>query len=142
MKDVDAVPTLVLRRVVSGPDRATFVPDACGAIWGLLQGRGLRGGHNIAFYPDADTVEAGVEFNGEFPAGEALRSGLPGGRAAYTVHRGPYGSLGEAHRAVHEWSKQAGQPLAGPSWEVYGHWREQWNTDPSLIETEVYWLLR
>ena len=28
--------------------------------------------------------------------------------------------------------------LAGPCWEIYGHWRE----DPRELETEIYWLLR
>ncbi|HWK18991.1 MAG TPA: hypothetical protein VNR66_16210 [Solirubrobacteraceae bacterium] len=28
-------------------------------------------------------------------------------------------------------------PLAGPRWEIYGHWRE----DPDELETEVQYLL-
>ncbi len=28
--------------------------------------------------------------------------------------------------------------LAGPSWEVYGHWHE----DPAQLKTDIYYLLR
>jgi effector-binding domain-containing protein len=31
-----------------------------------------------------------------------------------------------------------GLELAGPRWEIYGHWRE----DPSELETEIYYLLQ
>jgi hypothetical protein len=27
------------------------------------------------------------------------------------------------------------------SWEIYGHWEESWNTDPSKIRTDVFHLL-
>ena len=29
----------------------------------------------------------------------------------------------------------------GPSWEIYGHWRDEWNRDPSKIRTDVFYLL-
>jgi hypothetical protein len=31
--------------------------------------------------------------------------------------------------------------LAGPQWEIYGHWLPEWNKDPSQIRTDVYYLL-
>jgi hypothetical protein len=30
---------------------------------------------------------------------------------------------------------------AGPSWEIYGHWRPEWNTGPSQIRTDVFYQL-
>jgi hypothetical protein len=33
------------------------------------------------------------------------------------------------------------QTLAGPNWEIYGHWKDEWNNDPSKICTEVFYLL-
>ena len=141
--DVPAVPTLVIRRRARGSDLAKVVPEGCGAAWELLRGQGLRGGHNIALYLDGGMVEAGVEFSGAVGAtGKVLRATLPAGRAATAMHRGRYTDLGRAHAAVREWCKGAGLALAGPSWEVYGHWQDAWNTDPSKIETEVFWLLK
>ena len=54
------------------------------------------------------------------------------------MHRGDYGGLGATHDAVRTYVKACGRELAGPCWEIYGHWRE----DPSELETDVFWLLR
>jgi effector-binding domain-containing protein len=141
--DVAPIATLVVRRPAGAESLKAFVPSACGTVWEFLRARGLRGGHNIALYLNGKSAEAGVVFDGTVePAGVVERSALPSGRAARTMHRGPYDTLGAGHQAVREWCQREGHVLAGPSWEVYGHWREEWNANPSMIETEVYWLLR
>jgi effector-binding domain-containing protein len=61
---------------------------------------------------------------------------------ATTVHLGPYQKLGEAHGAIKEWCARNGYALASPKWEIYGHWLEEWNKDPSKILTDVFYLLR
>jgi hypothetical protein len=55
-----------------------------------------------------------------------------------TTHYGDYGRLGEANSAIHAWCRANQRPLAGPSWEVYGHWQEE----PALLRTDVYYLLQ
>jgi hypothetical protein len=30
---------------------------------------------------------------------------------------------------------------AGPSWEVHGHWKDEWNSDPTKICTDVFYLV-
>ena len=35
-----------------------------------------------------------------------------------------------------------GHTLAGPNWEIYGHWVDEWNRDPTKIRTEVFYLLK
>jgi effector-binding domain-containing protein len=42
-----------------------------------------------------------------------------------------------AHNAIHQWAKENNQPLAGPSWEIYGHWTD----DPAALRTDIYYLL-
>jgi effector-binding domain-containing protein len=54
------------------------------------------------------------------------------------VHRGDYAGLGRAHDAVHRFAADRGLELAGPRWEIYGHW----SGDPRDVETEVSYLLR
>ena len=39
---------------------------------------------------------------------------------------------------VSEFIAAHGLVRAGPSWEIYGHWRE----DPSELETEIYYLVQ
>jgi effector-binding domain-containing protein len=100
---------------------------------------GGRPGRNVMLYrDDVPNVEVGVEL--DKPAeltGPVVRSSLPAGTVAMTVHRGPYQDLGLAHDAVLAWCAGHGIALAGPRWEVYGHWHE----DPALLETEVFYLL-
>jgi effector-binding domain-containing protein len=74
--------------------------------------------------------------------GEVVASALPVGMVVSTVHLGPYQKLGEAHGAIKAWCARNGHELAGPKWEIYGHWLEEWNKDPSKIRTDVFYLLR
>jgi effector-binding domain-containing protein len=57
---------------------------------------------------------------------------------ATTAHLGPYDRLHEAHEAILQWCSDHGHAMAGPAWEVYGHW----NDDPSQLCTDVYYLLQ
>ena len=74
--------------------------------------------------------------------GEVFDSATPAGEVATATHFGPYGRLGDAHSAVRDWCAANNRILAGPSWEVYGHWLPAWNDDPSQIRTDVFHLLR
>jgi effector-binding domain-containing protein len=98
-----------------------------------------RKGRNVMLYrDDVPHVEVGVELDQTAEiAGRIVRSALPSGTVATTMHRGSYAELGSAHDAVRSWCAERGLDLAGPRWEVYGHWR-----DDAPPETEVYYLLR
>lgn len=62
----------------------------------------------------------------------------PTGEVAVTTHVGPYANLPHANAAIHAWCRANDRQIAGPSWEVYGHW----DPDPSKLVTDVYYLLR
>ena len=64
------------------------------------------------------------------------------GRVATAVHMGPYQNLHFAHVAIRDWCAKHGHALAGPNWEIYGHWDESWNKDPARIRTDVFYLLK
>jgi effector-binding domain-containing protein len=68
-------------------------------------------------------------------------SATPAGTVAATTHFGPYGLLCQAHEAIRLWCANNGYTLAGPNWEIYGHWKDEWNTDPTKITTDVFYLL-
>lgn len=102
-------------------------------------GQGPKGRNVMLYHDDVPHVEVGVELDQPVRVeGRIVRSALPAGRVATTVHRGPYGGLGAAHEAVLHWCAGQGLAVAGPRWEVYGHWHE----DPARLETDVFWLLR
>lgn len=143
LQDLPAVAVAVVRRRVRPEDLSRLVPECCGLAWNALRSQGRRGGRNIAIYWDGSiTLEAGVELAGPFtPQDGVVRSSTPAGPVAHVAHFGPYGGLGAAHEAIHEWSRASGRKLAGPKWEIYGHWQDAWNADASLIRTDVHYLL-
>jgi len=92
----------------------------------------------MLYRDDIPNVEVGVLAIGLFSdTGTVICSVLPAGVTAAVTHRGPYAELDRAHRAIGDWCAVHGHKLAGPRWEIYGHWRE----DPDELETEVYYLL-
>jgi effector-binding domain-containing protein len=137
--------TAVIRDRVPQADLKRFVPAACGEVWSFVRGAGLPNpGRHLAVYLDAKgSIEVGVEVSAPFTGNErVVCSSTPSGLVATTTHFGPYGSLGEAHRAIQKWCSEHGHSLSGTSWELYGHWEEEWNSDPSKIRTDVFYLLQ
>jgi effector-binding domain-containing protein len=93
----------------------------------------------MLYKDDVPNVEVGVLIAQPFsPQGRVIASSLPAGEVAMTLHRGPYAKLDRAHDAVLSFCRARGRALAGPRWEIYGHWRE----DPAELETAVHYLLR
>jgi effector-binding domain-containing protein len=88
------------------------------------------------------SVEAGAEVREQFAGNSRIQcSRLPAGLVATTAHFGPYAGLGQAHAAIREWCAQHGYRPPKISWEIYGHWQESWNADPSRIRTDVFYFL-
>lgn len=135
-------PIAVIRRTVTAAQRSAAVREGCGAAWNAVRAQGGRGGHNIGVYLDGARIEAGVVLQGPFTdTADVVTSATPAGRVATAMHVGPYQTLGETHSAIRSWCATHGHTLAGPNWEIYGHWIEEWNRDPSKITTEVCYLL-
>jgi effector-binding domain-containing protein len=100
-------------------------------------------GQNIFIYRDATDKQLTVDFcvgvKAPFaPIGAVVPLETPSGVAAMTTHHGDYGGLGRANDAIHAWCRTNSRRLAGPSWEVYGHWHD----DPAQLQTDVYYLLQ
>jgi effector-binding domain-containing protein len=88
-----------------------------------------RDGQNIFVYRDALDqsgqldIEFGVGVTAPFAAvGNVRAVELPVGDVAMTTHVGSYAGLGGAHEAVQSWCREHALTLAGPRWEIYGHW--------------------
>jgi effector-binding domain-containing protein len=137
-------PLAVVRRRAAPAELSRVVPEACGVVWNALRAQGVTGaGRHVAVYLDGEiNLEVGVELDAPFAGGgEVVSSATPAGDVACVTHHGPYGQLHAAHEAVRRWCASHGRTPAGPSWEVYGHWQDEWNRDPSRITTEVCYLL-
>jgi effector-binding domain-containing protein len=138
-----SIPIAVIRRQAKASELSRIVPECCGLVWNELRAQQAKAGRNIAVYWDGSIrLEVGVELLGPFTQhGEVVLSATPAGAVASATHIGPYSGLAAAHEAIHQWCKTNNRTLAGPSWEIYGHWRPEWNTDPSQIRTDVYYQL-
>ena len=143
LQRLESVPLAVIRRQAKASELSRVVPECCGLVWNALRAQQARAGRNVAVYWDAAIrLEVGVELLGPFAErGEVVCSATPAGMVASATHFGPYGGLGAAHDAVRRWCSANTHRLAGPSWEIYGHWQPEWNADPSRIRTDVYHLL-
>jgi effector-binding domain-containing protein len=141
----DSQPLAVVRRRASSNELAKVVPHACGLVWNVVRAQKVPGaGRHVALYWDGQiNLEVGVELETPFAGhGEVVGSATPAGTVATATHLGPYNRLHEAHHAICQWCADHGHALAGPNWEIYGHWMDEWNTDPAKISTDVFYLLK
>jgi effector-binding domain-containing protein len=143
LQPLASIPLAVIRRQVAASDLSRVVPECCGLVWKVLSAQRTPAGRHVAIYWDGSIrLEVGAELLGPFTEhGDVVRSATPAGMVASSTHFGPYGGLGAAHDAIHRWCRENNQRLAGPKWEIYGHWQTEWNVDPSSIRTDVYYLL-
>lgn len=138
-------PLAIVRRRASRSQFSTVVPAACGTVWNVLRSQQVQGaGRHVAVYyftgdgSEQVNLEIGVELATPFAGhGEVIPSATPAGTVVTTTHYGPYQQLHQAHTAIQRWCATHGHQLAGPCWEIYGHWQDAWNRDPSQICTEV-----
>jgi len=143
LQRLGSIPLAVIRRQARSSELARVVPECCGVVWDAVRAQQTQAGRHVAIYWDGSIrLEVGVELHGSFAEqGEIVRSTTPSGAVASATHFGPYAGLGAAHEAIRQWCVANNHRLAGPNWEIYGHWQRQWDTDPSRIRTDVYYLL-
>jgi len=143
LQRLSSVPVVVIRRQARAAELARVVPECCGLVWNAVRAQQVKAGRHVAIYWDGSIrLEVGVELLEPFAEqGEVVRSATPAGAVASATHLGPYGGLGAAHEAIRQWCMANDHRLAGPNWEIYGHWQREWDADPSRIRTDVYYLL-
>jgi effector-binding domain-containing protein len=145
LEQLESKPLAVVRRRARQQELSKVVPEACGTVWNVVRAQKIAGaGRHVALYWDCEiNLEVGVELETPFAGhGEVVGSATPAGTVATTTHFGPYNRLCDAHAAVREWCVDHGFTPAGANWEIYGHWLDEWNKDPSKIRTDVYYLLK
>jgi len=130
-----------MRRRVRAAELSRVVPECCGLVWSALREQQVKGGRHVAIYWDSEIrLEVGVEALEPFDeADDVVRSATPAGLTVRATHLGPYRELGSTHEAIRRWCAARGHALAGPNWEIYGHWIPEWNEDPAQIRTDVFY---
>jgi len=143
VQHLESVPLAVIRRQATASELSRVVPECCGLVWNVIRAQQARAGRHVALYWDGSIrLEVGVELLGPFvETGDVVRSATPAGPVASVTHFGPYGRLHAAHDAIRAWRVENQRKIAGPSWEIYGHWLPEWDRDPSQIRTDIYYLL-
>lgn len=136
-----SVPLAIVRRQVRRTELSSAVREGCGFVWTFARERNLPAGRHVAVYLDASIrLEVGVEMAVPFTEENGVvRSATPAGLTACVTLLGPYDQLRAAHGGIHAWCAAQGHRLAGPNWEIYGHWQPEWNTDPSRVRTDIFY---
>ncbi len=134
-------PVAVLRFQAAQSELPRKIPWACGEVWNFLRAAQVKtAGRHVAVYHDREiNVECGAEVDEPFISdGRVVASSTPAGRVATATHIGPYHLLGGAHQAITQACKAQGHCMAGPNWEIYGHWID----DATPPRTDVFYLLK
>ena len=141
--NVEPTSLAVVRRRARPSELGTVVPRCCGIVWDFARSHGMKAGRHVAVYLNtAIDVEIGVELNEAFVSdGAVVASSLPGGAVATAVHLGPYHLLGDTHKQVLAWIEAHDLRATGICWEIYDHWRVEWDQNPSQIRTDVFYQL-
>jgi effector-binding domain-containing protein len=140
ISQVEPLPTAVVPATTTWSEFPVVWRELLGEVWACLRAGGVqRGCPNVMLYlDDTPRVEVGVWLRAACElTGRVVHSRLPTGRAATTIHRGPYQRIGDAHRAVIEWCAATSERPTGVRWEIYGPHRD----DPAELTTQVFWLL-
>ena len=98
-------------------------------------------GEPLARYFDFDeestTFECAIPVPAPFTAsGEVVPSSVGGGEAAFTVHVGPYQTIGQSWEKLMAWIGEQGRAPGGPTWEVYID--DPQETPEAELKTELY----
>lgn len=122
--DLQAQHTAIVCGQIKPEELPEFLGGAFGEVIAALDEQGLHptgapfgryrpteGGFDVEVgFPCSDVVK---------PEGRVEASELPGGRAARTMHVGPYGDVGAAYDAAMSWITDEGCIVTGAPWECY-----------------------
>ena len=137
---------VVVRRTVPQMGLGAFFMEIFPKLRGAIRAQGATpAGPRFARYYNGDPAafdnEAGIPFTGSFMlTGDEIRvTKLPAGRAAKTLHIGPYHTLSQEYRRLEKWLLEEGHRGAEGPWESYLD--DETKTPEKHLRTEVFWPL-
>jgi len=144
VKELQVQNVLAIRATVSKEQIGAKIGELVPAVFGYVLSKGGQpSGPPFTRYHKAEgdrfEIEVGVPVvepvagEGRFETGT-----LPAGKAAVTLHIGPYEKIEKTHCALEDWMKSQGLTSAAAPWEVY--WTDpNQEPDPSKLKTEIIW---
>ena len=142
MKEAKKQTTLVMKREVKEAGISAALGEILPKIHTYLDEQKVQPvSAPFASFEKTDTgafrMEAGFAVPpGTKGSGDIVESSLPGGHVVYTLHTGPYTTLGQVHEAALATIKAKGLKPAPVSWEVYVS--DPGSTKPEELKTEIY----
>lgn len=142
VREINSSPILYQRRRVTreniGPALAEIFPAV--HAYAAQNGFALTGAPLVRYTgmeSDGFEIEAGIPVaSGAKGSGEIELGALPAGKAAVTLHKGPYEDLHKAHTALEAWLKSSKYEAAGAPWESYIN--DPGEHQPADYETEIF----
>jgi effector-binding domain-containing protein len=144
LKDMDPVDVIGIRFDTSPETISRDGPKAMHRLLDGLNTEGIEpaGPPRFVYHELGEnswTIEACFPVAGvsSAPNGLTLRR-FEGGRAASTIHVGPYDELGMAYREVEVWIDKQDLKTAAPPYDIYINDPSEVK-DPAKFETEIVW---
>jgi AraC family transcriptional regulator len=125
VRELEPQPAVAIRETTTTKELGKVMPGLYPEVFTYLEKKGLQpAGPSFGVYHTFS--EDRVDFHAGFPVGEPVEGQgrieaieLPGGRAAVTVHVGPYTTIGAAYEALDAFMHGQGHKQGAPPREVY-----------------------
>ena len=146
VRNVEERHTLVIRTSTPVEKLSEVMGASYGEIMQVMGSSGAQpAGAPFAMYHNMDMsnldVEIGIPVSAAVPGGGRVKAGkLPGGKAAVTLHVGPYGEIGKAYDRLTAFVKEQGLNPASFTYEVY--LSDPSETPAEELQTEIYFPLK
>jgi effector-binding domain-containing protein len=155
VREQEPQPTVAVRVTANQGDLGALFGRYLGEVMGRIQAAGgapagAPFGRYYTFGQESIDVEIGIPVAAplsDLPApggsvpGEIGNAELPGGRVAFTVHRGSYDSLADTWGHLQEWIEANGHSFRDAPWESYVDDPGDMS-DVDSVRTEILWPIR
>jgi effector-binding domain-containing protein len=145
VEDREPQPVLSVRRNVAVAELAQAQGESLGALWRLLDRRGLVpvGPPFVRYHEFGETqtdVEVGVPVAEGVTGDAPVEVGaLPGGAVITTWHLGSHDNLADAYGRLTAWLNEHRREAAGAAWEVYWWIDASREPDPAAWPPPAEW---
>ena len=139
-------PALVVRTRTPVAEMSSVLGPAWGAVMACAAKAGAQpSSPPFVAYHNMDMSDLDIEIGFAVPhpvegEGDVAAGDIAAGRAAVTLHVGPYDQVGAAYEALQDWMRANDLAPAGPPYEFYLN--DPQDTPPDQLQTRVVWAVQ